>query len=63
MVPDLKGGHMLADFFHNAGKLMAQNHRGSYIRRAFVPIVDVDICAADAAGGDPDDNLVIPGFP
>jgi hypothetical protein len=50
--------HRFPDTLHDAGALMAQDHRPI---RLFVPVIDVaDIGVADAAGDDAHQHFIVP---
>ena len=60
MIAHPNGGDLAADALHHARQLMPQHHRGLHICRAFIPVIDMHIRAADAAGGHLHQHIPLP---
>ena len=52
MVADMQRFDRRADGGDRAGEFVAEHDRRNHLRGAFVPVVDMDVRPADAAGGD-----------
>ena len=60
MIPFLEGFYTLANLHHGSRQFMPQHHGRMNFRRSLIPVINMHVRSADAAGADLYQDVILP---